>query len=26
MKSTVFSAEPGDGTMLRYLVMPILPR
>jgi DNA polymerase-3 subunit beta len=26
MKSTVFSTEPGDGTMLRYLVMPILPR
>jgi DNA polymerase-3 subunit beta len=26
MKSTVFSSEPGDGTTLRYLVMPILPR
>jgi DNA polymerase-3 subunit beta len=25
MKSTVFSAEDPDGTMLRYLVMPILP-
>ncbi|HEX3783388.1 MAG TPA: DNA polymerase III subunit beta [Pseudonocardiaceae bacterium] len=25
MKSTVFSADEPDGTMLRYLVMPILP-
>jgi DNA polymerase-3 subunit beta len=25
MKSTVFSTESADGTMLRYLVMPILP-
>jgi DNA polymerase-3 subunit beta len=25
MKSTVFSTESTDGTMLRYLVMPILP-
>jgi DNA polymerase-3 subunit beta len=25
MKSTVFSTESNDGTMLRYLVMPILP-
>lgn len=25
MKSTVFSTEASDGTMLRYLVMPILP-
>ena len=26
MKSTVFSAESGDGVLLRYLVMPILAR
>ncbi|HEY2693966.1 MAG TPA: DNA polymerase III subunit beta [Pseudonocardiaceae bacterium] len=25
MKSTVFSTDSADGTMLRYLVMPILP-